>query len=309
MVNSSQRKYALPTVDFTFKRIFGNPKNTTCLKSLLEAILNIDVHDLKINNSEILKSSLEEKGVRLDVLATIGNYQRVNIEIQVNNEGNIDKRSLYHTARLITGQDILGKDYIILVPVISIFLLDFIWFKDLIDFHHPFVLKNKFSNLPMFQKEEVLEIHLVEIPKSDESHAAASPRLKKWMTFFKTKNDQVLEELKMTDNAFEHAVSELEYAKMKPKERALYEAQLAFISDQVSGLNHAERVGIEKGKAEGKAEGMAATLKRLVTKKFGSLSPDLSDIINKMSISELDFLADIILDISDADELLKMLHK
>ena len=96
----------------------------------------------------------------------------------------------------------------------------------------------------MFQKEEVFEVHLVEIPKSDESHAAASPRLKKWMTFFKTQNDQVLEELNMFDNAFEHAVSELEYAKMKPEERALYAAQLAFISDYVSGLNTAHLIPI-----------------------------------------------------------------
>ena len=81
----------------------------------------------------------------------------------------------------------------------------------------------------------------------------------------------------MIDNAFEHAVSELEYAKMKQEERALYDAQLAFISDHVSGLNHAKR--------EGKAEGMAETLKRLATKKFGTLSPEFTDIINKMSIS------------------------
>lgn len=300
-----QRKYALPTVDFAFKRIFGNPKNTTCLNSLLEAILNIEVNDLEINNSEILKSSPDEKGLRLDVLASIGNHQRVNIEIQVNNEGNIDKRSLNHAARLVTGQNILGRDYIFLVPVISIFLLDFIWFKDLIDFHHPFVLKNKVSNLPLFQKEEVFEIHLVEIPKSDDSHGAASSRLKKWMTFFKTKNDQVLEELKMIDNVFEHAVSELEYAKMKPEERALYEAQLTFISDQVSGLNHAERVGIEKGKAEGKAE----ALHILINARFPSFSTDALSRLNTFSAHQINFLLINCLKCNNQEELLNLINQ
>ena len=53
---------------------------------------------------------------------------------------------------------------------------------------------------------------MIEIPKFEIKNLSTSSRLSKWMTFFKAQNDQILEDLKMSDSTFEHAVSELEYA-------------------------------------------------------------------------------------------------
>ena len=49
------RKYARPTVDVIFKRVFGTEKNKACLISLLNAILNLEIEDLKTQNDKLLE--------------------------------------------------------------------------------------------------------------------------------------------------------------------------------------------------------------------------------------------------------------
>ena len=103
----------------------------------------------------------------------------------------------------------------------------------------------------IFATKEMMELHFLEIPKFQETHAVPNSTPEKWMLFFKTQNEQVLEELQMADKSFGKAVSALEVARMTPAEKRMYEARLAFISDQLSGLEHAENTGIEKGMEKG----------------------------------------------------------
>ena len=49
-----------------------------------------------------------EKGSRLDVLATLGTKERVDIEIQLSRAGSVCNRSLFYGSRLIGNQPILG---------------------------------------------------------------------------------------------------------------------------------------------------------------------------------------------------------
>ena len=161
------------------------------------------------------------------------------------------------------------------------------------------MLKNKQSNQPFFSKVEILEIHLIEIPKFEIKNLSTSSRLSKWMTFFKAQNDQILEDLKMSDSTFEHAVSELEYAKMKPEDRTIYNAHLSHLSDRISELSHAESKGIEIGKL--------GTLKRIATKKFGPLAPQLQLAIENLNSEYADEMIDNILDIAELAEFEKAL--
>ena len=53
--------------DYVFKRIFGKGGNEKILKSLLEAILKINIQKIEIKNPEIPKESIEEKLSILDI--------------------------------------------------------------------------------------------------------------------------------------------------------------------------------------------------------------------------------------------------
>ena len=143
-------KYARPTVDYIFKRVFGTEENKSCLISFLNSLLCLQIAGLEFENTELAKEAEREKGARLDVLATLQTGEKVNIEVQMGNEGDVDKRSLFYSSRLCAGQEILGKKYSDLVPVYCIFILNFEWFKYNSGFAQSFVLKNAKTNAPLF---------------------------------------------------------------------------------------------------------------------------------------------------------------
>ena len=73
----------------------------------------------------------------------------------------------------------------------------------------------------------------------------------------------------------------------------------------------AYREALEKGKQEGKQEGMqegrregkVQTILRLLSRKFGNLSPRITQQIATLSLESLDSLADVILDMQNLDDL------
>ena len=67
----------------------------------------------------------EDKVGRIDIKATINNKKVVNIEIQLKDNKNIDKRSEFYGAKLITEQLGKGDEYDELKPVILINILNY----------------------------------------------------------------------------------------------------------------------------------------------------------------------------------------
>ena len=63
-----------------FKRIFGKGGNEKILKSLLDAILKINIQTIEIKNPEIPKESIEKKLSILDIRAEINENTMIEIE-------------------------------------------------------------------------------------------------------------------------------------------------------------------------------------------------------------------------------------
>ncbi len=72
------------------------------------------------------------------------------------------------------------------------------------------------------------------------------------------------------------------------RERAIIEEAMA--------MSGAREEGIEIGKAEGKAEGAAAVLTRLLSKRFGPLSPDAAQRLQTATVEQLELWTDRVLD-------------
>lgn len=89
------------TNDFVFKKLFGEPDSEDILQSLLEAILNITIQDLQIQkDKELFRSYLNDKLGIIDIKAMINNSTKLNIEIQIKNQYNMDKRSYFYLSKL-----------------------------------------------------------------------------------------------------------------------------------------------------------------------------------------------------------------
>ena len=95
-----------PKMDFVFKNIFGSEKHPNILISFLNATLKPKdlITAVEIKNTDLNKGYIEDKFSRLDVKATTSNNEIINIEIQLKNEYNMIKRSLFYWSKLYSEQ-------------------------------------------------------------------------------------------------------------------------------------------------------------------------------------------------------------
>ena len=88
--------------DDVFKIIFGDNNNKSFLKNFLEAILNINITGIEIKNEVSLdRINVNNKLIKVDILAEINKKELINIEIQ-NRKGynDIIKRSQAHASKI-----------------------------------------------------------------------------------------------------------------------------------------------------------------------------------------------------------------
>ncbi len=86
-----------PTNDFVFKKLFGEEKNVDILKDLIQSILpELKIAKVVVNKDVSLERKLitDKLGI-LDVMATLNNNTKINIEMQVEDLHNTIERSIF----------------------------------------------------------------------------------------------------------------------------------------------------------------------------------------------------------------------
>ena len=101
-----------PKIDYVFKRIFGYQGNETITKSFISAVLNQNITEVVLeNNLTLPKDMLDDKVGILDVKAKIDNKINCDIEMQVIDEKNVEKRILFYSSKMYIQTITEGKDY------------------------------------------------------------------------------------------------------------------------------------------------------------------------------------------------------
>ena len=195
-----------PKMDFVFKNIFGSEKNSKILISFLNATLKPKdlITSVEIKNTDLNKGYIEDKFSRLDVKATTSNEEIINIEIQLKNEYNRIKRSLYYWSKLYSEQLNEGEDYSILKRTICINILNFKYLKTR-KFHSAYRLKEIYSNEEL---TDVAEIHFIEIPKLEDG-SDEKDMLVPWIEFLKDPESEKVRNLEMSIEEIRQAKDEL----------------------------------------------------------------------------------------------------
>ena len=129
------------TVDYAFKRVFGRNGNESILKDFLEAILDIEINSITIQNPEIPKNMKDGKIGLLDIRAEVNGDEITEVEMQVQNQYNINKRSPTYLTKLYSEQLKEGDTYIKVKKVAVINILNFNFYKRNTTFH-PAVLSD-----------------------------------------------------------------------------------------------------------------------------------------------------------------------
>ena len=278
-----------PKMDFVFKNIFGTEKNSKILISFLNATLKPKylITAVEIKNTDINKDYIEDKFSRLDVKATTSNEEIINIEIQLKNEYNMIKRSLYYWSKLYSEQLNEGEDYSILKRTICINILNFKYLKTR-KFHSSYRLKEIYSNEEL---TDVAEIHFIEIPKLEEGTdkleegTDEKDMLANWIEFLKDPESEKVRSLEMTIVEIRQAKDELIRMSNDDTQRELYEMRAKTLKDKISALNEAERKGIKKGMEKGIKKGKEEGIKEGEKNKAIEIAKSLLDVLDVETIA------------------------
>ena len=238
-----------PLNDFIFKKLFGEPESKENLRAFLNAILYNNIGNIKdieiIKDKELTTDEITNKTGIIDVLAKIDDGTHINIEVQLTDQKNMDRRTLFYWSRIYNRGIIKGEDYSNLNKVITINILDFN-FIDLDKFHTEFTLRE--SEYTDYKLTDVLEIHFIEMPKFKNlnNKDLENDKLQRWLMFLRNDiSESELEELIDMDNDIKKAEERLEYLSSDPqtmeiyweRERALYEK-----ANLISTGEHKEKV-------------------------------------------------------------------
>ena len=245
------------TNDILFKMLFV--KYPELLKKLVAELLSIQYTDIKqfeIRNQEIPSETIGDKFCRLDINMEV-NGQRVDLEIQVENEGNYPERSLFIWAKEFSTGISEGQDYVLLPRTIIISILGFKQFSDPNKFHSEFQVLEVSSHEPLTDK---CVLHFFELPKVAGVSSGVSHDQSKiskdvdevcekelWLKLFKAETEEELQNIErlgvetMTEavKAYRHVSASNEF---KEIERIRSKAR----HDEAQALRNAERKAIEK---------------------------------------------------------------
>ena len=256
--------YINPRVDIAFKKIFGAEENKDLLLSLINSIVGKEdqVIHITLLNPYNQKSFKEDKLSILDIKAKGHHGKTFNIEIQITDEADYDKRALYYWVKLYTEQLQEKEDYSTLKKVIGIHILNFTSILESTKYHNIFHITEKETGIRYFK---ALELHTIELKKFTDNlgkglkdiGSKIKNSLDLWATFL-TKHDLLLDAT-LSDHLknipVNKALHTLDIMNFSKEERVAYEDHLKWLRIEVNSLKKAERKGIEQGRKEGQKEG------------------------------------------------------
>jgi predicted transposase/invertase (TIGR01784 family) len=245
-----------PLNDYLFFKVMGEKGDEKQLISFLNAVLAktrtvpiaaVEIVENKTFTAEIIGS----KASILDIRAVLEDETRVNIEVQLRNYGNMDKRSLFYWGNeFIRGID-QGDNYRDLPKVIAINIVDFEYLPAG-SFHTTFHLWEDTQRDLLLT--DALEIHFLDMVKFralEEKDIKGNP-LHRWLTWLdKDSPDKVVKEIVHMDKAIESAQARAAYVSSDKEALRAYQMRKMAQLDLNSGLSYALREGEKKGEQKG----------------------------------------------------------
>ena len=266
-----------PRVDVAFKKIFGVEENKDLLISLINSIVGKEdqVLDITLLNPYNPQNFRQDKLSILDIKAKGIDGKRFNIEIQISDEADYDKRALYYWAKLYTEQLKVAQDYSTLAKAIGIHILNFTSIPEAENYHNVFHITEKENGFAYFKD---LELHTIELNKftcdsSEELQdivAKTRNALDMWLTFLTRhdllKADKLPKEL--DNDKLKKALKVLDVLNFSEEERELYEDHLKWLRIEANTLKKTAEKALAEGISIGEARSIEKTAINMLKQKL-----------------------------------------
>lgn len=277
--NIKKKRLLTPKYDVIFKALFGRKGSEEILAGFLSTILTEKVTTVSLNeNPMLLQEYPNEKLGILDIVAKINDKEIVDIEIQLKDQYNIEKRVLQYWGKKYTTQLKKGENYDKLKKTIIINLLDF-EIKEITKFedaHTKWTMRElRDTSIELFKD---MEIHIIEMPKIAK-YNKTEEKLKRWIEFLLNPESEGVKMSIKEDKTLGKAYEKLQEISNDEYLREIEELKWKAISDEAN-----LREGAFK---EGKQEGIKKVAKKLLEE---GMEMDKIAEITGLTIEELEKL-------------------
>ena len=266
----SETKLLNITNDYIFKRTFGYTESGEVTKILLRDVLQDDVNAIELNNQTITEKELmDDKVGIMDIKAVINGNTECDVEMQVVNQHNIEKRILFYWAKMYTQTIKEGNQYNDLKKSICVLIANFEVdsLKDVKKYITKWNIREEEYRSVILT--DVMEIVIIELPKYMKyAKKGKRENLNLWLEFFKNPEVRIMsnendeKNIKETKEAIKKAQENLEKISKDEHERYLAELREKYIRDQVA----VQEYGYVKGKEEGREEEKIEIAKKMIEK-------------------------------------------
>lgn len=213
-----------------------------------------------------------DKLTRLDVACVLDNGEQVDVEVQVTNEKNMSRRTLYYWVQMYLMSLPAGKTYRNLKPRITINFVNFSFLPQ----EDPHAVYGIYNLDNGHQLTKDLAIHFLEIPKyakQEKKPISEMSKMERWLAYFANQLDRKeKEELAMSEAAIQNAMGAARIFLNNTAERRLYINREMARMDRESQLEDAHEDGVKKGIEKGIVSNTIYSLNNVMSKQHFSLS-------------------------------------
>jgi predicted transposase/invertase (TIGR01784 family) len=237
-----------PLSDYVFMKALGENGAEESLLDLINAVLaeakqpllkQIGIIPKHISAGEID----DDKSCVFDVEATAENGQKVNVEVQLANNGNIQLRLLFYWAKIFTADFQKGDDYDELPNVIVIAILDYN-LQNTTKFFNHWQLKNAHNQV----FSDAINVYTIEMKRYGLLQPNLHNKLQQWLTFLHEKTQEnIINTLINMNNEIKQTYDRIQFAMQKPDAYKAYIRRRMAEIDQANSIKNAEK----RGKIEG----------------------------------------------------------
>ncbi|WP_340026594.1 Rpn family recombination-promoting nuclease/putative transposase [Paenibacillus sp. FSL K6-1096] len=264
--------------------MFGSEENRDVLLAFLNRTFTEAgkplLSDIILLNPYTDKDSPRDKQSILDIRAKTTEGEIINVEMQLFNKYDTEKRTLYYWSKQYSTQLQESQPYNQLKRCVTINIINFALLPNTL-YHNVFHLREDRTGIPLLDD---IEIHFLELPKLDEQAVSLEQGgLVNWLLFLKGVDQTKWEVLTMNEPVLKKAMNTLEFLSQNEEARRQYEARQRYLHDEAS-MYEAAKVAEAKGWAEGEAKGKADSKKETALKLL-ALGIELSVITEATGLS------------------------
>ena len=250
--------------DIMFKAFYGRKENEEFLQDFLEAVLGEKIEIKKVMHDVRLEQlAKEQKFGILDLGVELESGEFINVEIQIKNYKNIEKRTTFYACKKLIEQLGPGEDYRQLKPTIIIAILDYSFIK-LPEYITETVRVAKEHG--EYEINNDVKYYYIELEKFRKQNPDMTQKENQWLSFLDMERGDLLEMACKENDKVKRAVENYEVLTGDEEVKRLAEIRLMSKLEEKSALDCAREDGMKEGKEIGREEGREQERKETIEK-------------------------------------------